>query len=251
MLPMYICLTHYVHQPIIDDVLIAGISLQLLAGIIFGLTHILSEDRFDTANEDLRRFLLFPSKGRHRLRILIFGALIIPLASVLIATYLLEGPAALTGVQWFEVVGGGLLASLMAGVIYLSLLRRFAQLISKTKDPRNLPDDAYFRALLFGNLILIPVLGGFGWLSLWRGSALATANIGDIPAAVILIPVIPLVLLGGLSILSACISVVFVVLAGIMELLSMMARPRMILWIMVLSIYVLGGAFLIARACQS
>jgi len=231
--------------------LIAGISLQLVAGIIFGLTHILSKSRFDTANEALRRFLLFPSKGKHRLRILIFGALIIPLASLLIATYLLEGPAALTGVQWLEAVGGGLLASLMAGIIYLSLLRRFAQLMSKTKDPRSLPDDAYFRTLLFGNLILIPVLGGFGWLSLWGSSALSTANIGDIPAAVILIPVILLVLLGGLLILSACISVVFVVLAGIMELLSMMARPRRLLWIVVLSVFVLGGAFLIASACQS
>lgn len=230
--------------------LIAGISLQLLAGIIFGLTHILSKDRFDTANEDLRRFLLFPSKSRHRLRILIFGALIIPLASVLIATYLLEGPTALTNVQWFEAVGGGLLASLMGGVFYLSLLRRFAQLISKTKDPKSLPDNAYFRTLLFGNLILIPVLGGFGWLSLWGGSALSTANIGNIPEVVILIPVMLLVLLGALSILSACISVVFVVLAGVIRLLSMMARSHRVLWIIVLSIYVFGGAFLIASACQ-
>lgn len=231
--------------------LIVGISLQLIAGIILGLPHILGEDRFHIANERLRRFLLFPSKGKHRLRILIFGALIIPVATVLIATLLLEGPAALTVVQWFEAVGGGLLASLIAGVFYLSLLRRLAQLISKTKDPKGLPDDVYFRTLLFGNLILIPVFGGLGWLSIWGSSALSTANIGNVPEVVILIPTILLVLLGALLVLSACISVVFVVLAGIIKLVSMMARPRRILWIMVLSLYVLGGAFLIASACQS
>lgn len=231
--------------------LIAGVSLQLLAGIIFGLTHILSEGRFQSANEGLRRFLLFPSKGKHRLRILLFGALIIPVASVLIATYILEGAAALTDMQWFEIIGGGLFASLMAGIFYLSLLRRFAQLISKTKDPKSLPDDAYFRTLLFGNLILIPVLSGLGWLSIWGSSALSTANIGNVSEVVILIPAILLVFLGALSVLSACISVVFVVLAGIIKLVSMMARPARILWIMVLSIYVLGGALLIASACQS
>ena len=228
--------------------LIAGISLQLLAGIIFGLAYILPRDRFKNANKRLRQVLLFPSRGKHRLRILIFGALIIPLASVLIATYLLEGSAALTDVQWFEIVGGGLLASLIAGVFYLSLLRRLAQLISKTKDPKSLPDDAYFRTLLFGNLILIPVLGGLGWLSMWGGSALSTANIENVPEVVILIPTILLVLLGALSVLSACISVVFVVLAGIIKLVSIMARASRILWIIVLSIYILGGAFLIASA---
>jgi hypothetical protein len=231
--------------------LIAGISLQLAAGIIFGLTHILPQSRFDTANEALRRFLLVPSKGKHRLRILIFGALIIPVASVLIGTYLLEGSGALTGVQWLQAIGGGLLATLMAGIIYLSLLRRLAQLVSKTNEPRSLPDNAYFRTLLFGNLILIPVLGGFGWLSFWGSSALSTTNIGGILAAVILIPVILLALLGGLLILSACFSVVFVVLAGIVGLLSMMARPRRLLWIIVLSVFVLGGALLIASARQS
>jgi len=240
-----------VRYPIIDDMLIAGIGLQLLAGIMFGLPHILSEDRFQDANERLRRLLLFPSKGRQRLRILLFGALIIPLASLLIAAYLLEGSGALTETRWFEVVGGGLIGSLMAGVLYLSLLRRFAQFISKTKDPKSLPDEAYFRTLLFGNLILIPVLGGLGWLSIWGGSVLSTAQIANVPGAVILIPTILLIFFGSLSVLSACISVVFVMLAGIIRLMSLMARPARILWIIVLSLYVLGGAFLIASACRS
>jgi len=230
--------------------LIAGISLQLIAGFILGLQHIISKDRFDNANEGLRRFLLFPSKGKHRLRILIFGALIIPLAAVLIAIYLLEGPSAPTTLKWFEIVGGGLAVSLIVGALYLSLLKRLAQLLSKTKEPNDLPDDVYFRTLLFGNLILIPVLGGLGWLSIWGISALSTANIENVLEVVILIPTILLAFLGAFLVLSACISVVFVVLAGIIKLVSMMARPRRILWIMVLSLYVLGGAFLIASACQ-
>jgi hypothetical protein len=228
--------------------LIAGISLQLLAGIMFGLPHILPEDRFQGADERLRRFLLFPSKGKQRLRILLFGALIIPLASILIAAYLLEGPGAHTEVQWFEAVGGGLLGSLMAGVLYLSLLRRFAQLISRTKDPTSLPDEAYFRTLLFGNLALIAVLGGLGWLSIWGGSVLSSAQTANVPQAVVLIPTILLILFGSLSVLSACISFVFVVLAGIIRLMSLMARPARILWIIVLSLYVLGGAFLLGSA---
>jgi len=229
--------------------LIAGIGFQLLARILFGLTHILSKDRFDSANERLKRFLLFPSKGKHRLRILIFGALIIPLASVLISLLLLEGPDSLTGVEWLGVIGGGLFASLIAGIFYLSLLRRLAQLISKTEDPKGLPDDAYFRTLLIGNLILIPVLGGLGWLGMWGSSALATANIRNLPEVAILIPTMLLAFLGAFSILSVFISVAFVVLAGIIKLVSLMAKPRRILWIIVLSLYVLGGAFLIASAC--
>jgi hypothetical protein len=231
--------------------LIAGTVLQLVAGFLFGLTNILPKKYFNGANERLRLFLLFPSKGKHRLRILIFGGLITPLASVLIGTYILEGTAALTDVQWFEALGGGLLASLIAGIFYLSLLRRLAQLISKTKEPKGLPDDAYFRTLLLGSLILVPVLGGFGWLGIWGSIALSTANIGNVPEVVILIPTLLLTILGALSVLSACMSVVFVVLAGIIKLVSMMARPRRILWIIVLSMYVLGGSFLIASACQS
>ena len=231
--------------------LIVGISLQLIAGIVLGLPYILSKDRFDGANERLRRFLLFPSKGKHRLRIPILGALIIPLTSLLIATYLLEGPVALTDVRWVETLGGGLLASLTAGIFYLSFVRRVTQLISKTKDPKGLPGDAYFRVLLLGNLLSIPLLGGLGWLSMWGSSALSTAPIGNIPEAVVLAPALLLVLLGALSVLSACIAIVFAVLAGIVKLMSMMARPRSVLWIVVLSMYVLGGAFLIAGACQS
>ena len=228
--------------------LIAGVSLQLLAGIIFGLTHILSEDRFQSANERLRRFLLFPSKGQHRLRILFFGALIIPIAS-LIAIYLLAKPA---DGQWYEIVGGVLLGSLMAAVFYLSLLRGFARLISKAKDPKSLPDDVYFRTLLFSNLILIPVFGGLAWLSYWGNSALSIANIGNVPEAVILLSRLLLVFIFVFSILSACMLVVFVVLASIIKLvISRMARADRPLWIMVLSLYVLGGAFLIASACQS
>ncbi len=230
--------------------LIAGTVLQLVAGFLFGLANILPRKCFDRANERLRRFLLFPSKEKRRLRILIFSAWITPLALVLIAAYVLEGRAAMADVQWFEALGGGFLGSLIAGILYLSLLRRLAQLISKTKAPEALPDDAYFRTLLVGNLILIPVLGGLGWLSIWGSFVLSTANIVNVPGAVILIPTILLIFFGSLSVLSACISVVFVVLAGIIRLISLMARPAKILWIIVLSVYILGGAFLIASACR-
>ena len=82
--------------------LIAGIILQLVAGSIFGLTHILPEKRFKSANEGLRRFLLFPSEGKRRLRILIYGALITPVASLL-AIYLLTQP---TSGPWYEIIVG-------------------------------------------------------------------------------------------------------------------------------------------------
>jgi hypothetical protein len=237
--------------PIIDDMLIAGTVLQLVAGFLFGLTNILPKKRFDRANEELKRFLLFPSKGKRRLRILIFGAWITPLALVLIAAYVLEGRAVLADVRWFEALGGGFLGSLIAGMLYLSLLRRLAQLISKTKAPEALPDDTYFRTLLFGNLILVPVLGGFGWVAVWGGATLSMANIGNVPVVVVLVPTIVLLFLGPLLILSACIAGVFIVLAGVIKIVSLMARPRRILWIVVLLLYVLGGAFLIASACRA
>lgn len=230
--------------------LIAGISLQLLAGIIFGLTHILPEDSFKNANGRLRRFLLFPWKGKRRLRIPLLGALIIPPA-LLIAILLRFNLVDLADGQWYEIVGGVLIAWLIAAVLYLSLLRGFARLISKSKDPKSLPDDAYFRTLLRSNLILIPVLGGLAWLSQWGNSALSIANIGSVPEAVILFSRLLLAFLFVFSLLSAGTSVVFVVLAGVIKLVSLMARPAKILWIIVLSLYVLGGAFLIASACRS
>ncbi len=229
--------------------LILGISFQLAAGIVFGLPHILGEDRLRGAEEGLRRFLRFPSEGRLRFRVPILGALITPLAFVLIGT-ILEERVAPTGLRWFQTLGGGLIGSLIVAVFYLYLLRRLAQLISRTNDPKGLPDNAYFQILLRSNLILLPVLGGLGWLSLWGGSALAVARTGSAPEAVVLVPAILLWFLGATSVLSAWTSASFVVLAGIIKLASVMARPRKLLWIIVLSMYVLGGALLIASACH-
>ena len=133
----------------------------------------------------MKRLLLFSSKGKYRLRIPLFGALIIPVA-LLVAIYLLELIISSGDAQWYEIVGGVLLVSLMAATFYLLLLRGFARLISKTKDLKSLSVDAHFRTLLFSNLILILVLGGLAWLSQWGNSALSIANTGNIPEAVIL-----------------------------------------------------------------
>lgn len=227
--------------------LIAGISLQLLAGIIFGLTRILPECRFQSANERLRRFLLFSSRSKYRLRVPLLGALIIPAAS-LIVIYMLEASNTSSDAQWYETVGGVLLGSLMAATFYLLLLRRIARLLSKTKDFKNLLDDAYFRTLLFSNLILIPILAGLTWFSYWGFSSLSGANIGGLLGATVLFPAILLIFLGALSFLAAYISLLFILLAAFMKLVSLMARADRILWIIVLSVYVLGGAFLIASA---
>lgn len=228
--------------------LIAGISLQLLAGIIFGLTRILPECRFQSANERLRRFLLFSSRSKYRLRVPLLGALIIPAAASLIVIYMLEASNTSSDVQWYETVGGVLLGSLMAATFYLLLLRRIARLLSKTKDFKNLLDDAYFRTLLFSNLILIPILAGLTWFSYWGFSSLSGANIGGFLGAIVLFPSILFILLGALSFLAAYISLLFILLAAFMKLVSLMARADRILWMIVLSVYVLGGAFLIASA---
>lgn len=227
--------------------LIAGISLQLLAGIIFGLTHILPKDRFQHANERLRRFLLFSSRRKYQLGVPLLGAMIIPAAS-LIVIYILEASNTSRVTQWYETVGGVLLGSLMAATLYLFLLRKFAQLLSKTRDLKKLSDDVYFRTLLFSNLTLIPVLAGLTWLSFWGVSSLSGANVGSVLEAVVLLPTILLVFLGAVSVLAAYISLVFVLLTAIIKLVSIMAKADEILWIIVLSLYVLGGAFLIASA---
>lgn len=229
--------------------LIAGISLQLVAGIIFGLTHILPKAHFEDANEKLKRFLLFSSRGRYRLRILLFGALAIPVAS-LISIYLLMASVAPSDAQWYEIIGGVLFGSLIAAICYLALLKGFARLISKTKDLQSLSDDAYFRALLFGNLILIPVLVGFTWLSFWGVSSLSITSYGNILYAIVLLLAFLLVSLGVFLVLSIYFSLVFILLAAITKLMSIMGKADKILWIIALSLFTLGGAFLIVSACQ-
>ncbi len=230
--------------------LITGISLQLVAGIIFGLTHILEKARFEGANEKLKGFLLFSSRSKYRLRVPLFGALIIPAAS-LIAIFILADSNASSDAQWYETVGGVLLGSLMAATLYLFLLRGFARLLSKTKDFNNLSTDVYFRTLFFSNLILIPVLAGLTWLSFWGVSSLFGANTESVLEAIVLFPAILFVFLGASSLLAAYISLLFVLLATTMKLVSLMARADRILWMIVLSLYIIGGAFLIASAYQS
>jgi hypothetical protein len=229
--------------------LIWGISLQLAAGIVLGLPHILGEERLRDANEKLRQFFESLSSGRGRKRILIFGALIIPVATMM--TIALAEPA---GVQWYEIVGGVLFGYLMVAAFYLASLKRLARLISKGKDLRALPDDVHFRTLLFSNLILIAIFAGFAslaWLILWGNSPVSIANIGNIPQVAILSLSLLLVFIFVFCELSAGISIAFVVLAGIVGLVSLMAKAKGPLWIMVLLLYVLGGAFLIVSACRS
>lgn len=230
--------------------LIAGISLQLLAGIIFGLTHILPECRFKSANEKLKRFLLFTSRGRYKIRVPLYGALAVPAASI-IAMFFVGDSNVWGDAQWYEAVGGVLIGSLMAATFYLLLLRKTAQLISRTRELRELSDDAYFRALLYSNLILILVLALFSWLIYLGYSWLFSVITGTVMQLIILTPVLFLIFLGVLSILAVYISLVFVLLAVAVKLLSKMAEAGKILWMIVLSLYVLGGAFLIASACQS
>jgi hypothetical protein len=230
--------------------LVAGISLQLLAGFVFGLTYILPRDSFENANARLRRFLLSPWKGTRRLRILLLAALTIPPA-LLVAIMLRFNLIGIVEGRWYEIVFGLLIVWLIAAALYLSLLRGLAQLISKSKDLKDLPDDAYFRTLLRSNLILVAALGGLAWLSEWGASALSTANIVNVPEAVLLSSLLLLSFLFVFSLLSAGTSAVFIALVGVIELVSRMARPARVLWIIVLSIYVLGGAFLIASACRS
>lgn len=230
--------------------LIAGISLQLLAGIIFGLTHIVPENHFQNANEKLKRLLLFSSRSRYQIRAPLLGALTIPAAS-LIAIFIFGAFDTLGDAQWYESVGGILLSSLMAATFYLFLLRRFAQLLSKTRELKKLSDDFYFRTLFFSNLILIPVLASLSWLSYLGFSSLLGASMGTAMRAVALFAVILLVLLTALSVLAAYISLVFVLLAAVMKLVSKMANVDKILWMIVLSLYVLGGGFIIVSACQS
>lgn len=214
-----------------------------------GLPYILGKEHLEDWNDKLRQFFKSSSTSMGQSRILILGALIIPFA-LLMAITLAES----AGTQWWEILIGVVVGYAIAAAFYLSLLRRFARLISKGKDLGTLSDDSQFRTLLFSNLILIAVFAvfaGLAWLILWGDSPVSIANIGNIPGGVILFLSLLLVFIFVFCELSAGISIVFVVLAGIVRLGALMAKAERLLWIIVLSLYVLGGSLLIASACQS
>jgi len=231
--------------------LIAGISLQLLAGIIFGLPYILPKSRFQDANKRLKTFLLFPSRGMRRLGVIFLGAVAITVVAVVawVATVLVPD---IPRILLVPLVAVGILNGLFnIGVVYVFLLLRFARIVSRTKEPQNLPDEARFRALLLGNLVQIPVLGGLGCLALWGVSLHFAPNYPGILGAVSWLSLMLLACFAAAAVSCAAVSVVFVGLAGVIRLLSAMAKPRWTLWIIVLSIYVIGGALLITAASKS
>jgi len=231
--------------------LIAGISLQLIAGIIFGLSHIVPTSGFKNADKLLKRLLLSPlSRLRYQIGIPLIGAIITPIAFITVNVANFDTP---NGSQWFQSWVGILISSLVAATFYLFALNRFVRLLSRGQDFKELSDDIRFRILLYSNIILILIFGVLFPLGYFVTPLIQSIDVSVAMVIRLLLLVLGLVLiiLALLSLFAGLTSLVFILLALIMKLIAIMARTKETLWIIVLSLYAIGGAILIVNAYQS
>jgi len=232
--------------------LIAGIVLQLIAGIILGLTQILPNSAFETANSKIQRFIFLPlAQRRFRRAIPLLGGLTVPFVLLLLiyTTNIFGTPADIFSV---ESLVGILFGWLLTSTLYLLLLQKIVQMLSGVRQARQLPDTTYINVMLKSNLLLIPILValfGFGYAIILLLQNINTDNI----ALEILIsfPTIFAVFVSAVSLLSIPITLIFIILALIIKLVAAMAKADKLIWIIVLSIFIIGGLLLIADASLS
>lgn len=236
---------------------ILGITLQLVAGVIFGLDYLVPRTWMIKANKALRWFIFLPySRRKYILSAIIWVGILFPGFASLY--YFLIRYQAVEG-EWFVryfYLGLALILFLLITtvivVVYFSALKGASHIVRKSKQFRNLVDgDSYLislvsNGLLFvvftlvvGLFILIPRLTGaketiLGLLELPR-SAFAYA-FGALWGALLLIGVIALAVL---------------IIGGVIKLLQLLAKAkRGALWPIALFVYVAGGVLLLVNACQ-
>ena len=228
--------------------LVVGITLQLVAGIVLALPHIIDESKLIGANERLKSILELPSsEKRYRRGIPLFGAILVALAYS-IWVFLFSASA---DWEWYEAAFGILLGSALMSATYMFLLIRLSNTLKDKGCLVKLTKGNDDRALLLGNAFLvlfaILVLVLAFLCSGWQSSLSEGTPTWFLAIALSVI----VALLFVMAFLTAPPAVLFLLLSAMVQLFALMAKSGKPLWIMVLSLYLLGGFLLIANAVMS
>lgn len=232
--------------------LITGIVLQLIAGTILGLTKILPNSVFQSANSKIQRFIFLPlSQRRFQRAIPLLGGLTVPFA-LLLLIFLSDIFGTPSDISPVESLVGIIFGCLLTSTLYLLLLQKIAQMLSGVPKARQLPDTTYINVMLKSNLLLIPILVAFSGLGYAIILLLQNVSTENIAIEILLaFPTVFAVFVSATSLLSIPIALLFIIFALIMKLVAAMAQADKLIWIIVLSIFVTGGALLIVEASLS
>lgn len=229
---------------------IAGISLQLAAGIIFGLAFLLPVPYFEKANNFLQGLLLWPlSDTRRRLQVCLVAALLSPV--ILLCFSVVYGD--LESGPWYETAYTILFVSALAGFLYLQLLSNVNRLLSESRRAKTLLGHERYQLLLGANWLLAVMFSVFCTLIYFSIALIIPQTSFETGWQIVFVVLMFLLLIVlAISLLSLLVSIVFATISLISRLLSMIIQQiRKPIWLIALLLFITGGGLLIANAVKS
>ncbi len=219
-----------------------GIVLQLFAGIILALPFIFGRRPFNSLDRKLRSIFSWPSS--HSRWLIVVGfiiAIVIPILVIIVSII----SQAEQPIIWYNLVLYTLFKGGLAGLLYMILVSSFLKILTKWKRIYERTAHTYWLFFIV-NIITLVILSLLFYSSLIGLQAFYPISVSDLnnPSTRFLI-ILLLDLLQSFT-LAWISSFCFVVLTGSLKIVSSIASPiRRPLWVVVLTIYVLGGICLL------
>ena len=214
---------------------LAGIILQAVAGMVYGLSYLIGVERIDKWKESRRAWL---NGSKNRIKLSYLSTFITPLVLVLLL-YRVVGE---DSTRWYFL----LLGFLVSWLIIVSVYTSFLLIWSKSKSiPDMLNSPRLNQMMQKSNIasvtagVILMALGGVGIRML--GDSVTISNM----VSILLLALALTALVFGFIL--ATMSVLYYVYILFVRLVGILLKPGKAVWILALSLYLAGCALLIAN----
>ena len=214
---------------------LAGIILQAVAGMVYGLSYLIGVERIDKWKESRRAWL---NGSKNRIKLSYLSTFITPLVLVLLL-YRVVGE---DSTPWYFL----LLGFLVSWLIIVSVYTSFLLIWSKSKSiPDMLNSPRLNQMMQKSNIasvtagVILMALGGVGIRML--GDSVTISNM----VSILLLALALTALVFGFIL--ATMSVLYYVYILFVRLVGILLKPGKAVWILALSLYLAGCALLIAN----
>lgn len=214
-----------------------GIILQAFAGFIYGVSHLIGEKRMDEWRQSAKAWL---ANSRNRVRVSYSLTFLVPLALV-IYVYTLEE----NNIQWYYLILGFVFSWAFIVGVYASFLSIWSRSKSMADLINNPSGNQMIRKSNIASIvigIILMILGGVG-LQRLGGVVLGNNISSNIMPVILLTLALAALYIGFVLVLMPT---VYYICTLFVTAVSMLLRPGKAVWILALSLFTAGFAFLVA-----
>ena len=232
---------------------IAGISLQLIAGILYGLSFLISESWFRKPNIIVQKILGWPiEQEKRRLTIVIIAVLCIPVV-FFIGVGFMESSRGGDATPWYDILGTALVATVFGGFFYTLSVKRIHTIVKPCKALTHFLDCNYESQLFRTNVILLPCIITLSmscyFVSYYIFQSVSTDTTSGFLVALFL--GLPFAFIFAVGFVMAIMAAVYIIVYSYLKAIGLMLKAEKgPVWAVVLQVYIIGGILLLICACR-